>query len=212
MVTQPELGVDPDCFFPDEPRREAKRRELGLADRFTIGFVGRLTESKGVRDLFAALSGLQEEWALLMLGDGDLRRTLEAQAESNGWPVCFPGHVPAADVPDFMRAMDCLVLPSRTTPTWQEQFGLVLAQAMLCGVPVIGSSSGAIPEVIGDAGLVFPEGDDVSLRACLSSLAVDASRRSSLAKDGFARGTQTFSTVALASETADLIRQLRMEM
>jgi len=49
MVTQPELGVDPDCFFPDEPRREAKRRELGLADRFTIGFVGRLTESKGLK-------------------------------------------------------------------------------------------------------------------------------------------------------------------
>ena len=64
-------------------------------------------------------------------------------------------------MPALYREMDVLVLPSRTTPTWAEQFGKVLCEALLCGTPVIGSSSGEIPWVVTTTGggLVYPEGD-----------------------------------------------------
>ena len=72
--------------------------------------------------------------------------------------------MPSTEVPAVLRALDVLVLPSLTTPSWKEQFGRVLQEAMACAIPVVGSDSGEIPHVIGDAGLVTPEGDAAALR------------------------------------------------
>ena len=63
--------------------------------------------------------------------------------------------IPSDQVAVEMRKLHALVLPSRTTPRWKEQFGRVLIEAMACGVPPVGSDSGEIPHVIDDAGLVF---------------------------------------------------------
>src|SRR5260221_14335510 len=83
--------------------------------------------------------------------------------------------------------IDALVLRSLTTPVWKEQFGRVLTEAMACGVPVVGSSSGAIPEVIGEAGLIFPEGDAAALAGCLAKLQQPPALRLALAQRGLAR-------------------------
>jgi glycosyltransferase involved in cell wall biosynthesis len=104
--------------------------------------------------------------------------------------------------------MDCLVLPSRTTPDWKEQFGLVLAQAMLCGVPVIGSDSGAIPETIGEAGLLFPEGDTDALAAHIRRLMQRPEMRAELAAVGRRWGSARYSATALAAETAALLDEI----
>jgi glycosyltransferase involved in cell wall biosynthesis len=72
-----------------------------------------------------------------------------------------------------MNAIDVLVLPSRTTPSWKEQFGRVLIEANACGTPVIGSTSGAIPEVIGRAGIVVPERNSKALADALRDLEAD---------------------------------------
>ena len=77
----------------------------------------------------------------------------------------FLGLVPSTEAPRYYREIDVLVLPSLTRPNWVEQFGRVLIEAMACGVAVVGSSSGEIPWVIGDAGVIFPEGDADALRA-----------------------------------------------
>ena len=74
------------------------------------------------------------------------------------------------EIPDYMKAADIVVLPSISTPTWREQYGRVIPEAMACGKIVVGSSSGAIPEVIGDSGFVFPEGNVRALAALLRSL------------------------------------------
>lgn len=71
--------------------------------------------------------------------------------------VHFISGVPAADVPPLLSALDVLCVPSLTTPKWREQFGRVIVEAMACGVPVIGSTSGEIPHVLGNAGLVVEE-------------------------------------------------------
>ena len=76
-------------------------------------------------------------------------------------------------MPDVYPDFDMLVLPSLTRPNWKEQFGRVLIEAMACGVPVIGSDSGEIPNVIGDAGLIFPEGNIPALRDSIAGLLVD---------------------------------------
>ena len=109
-----------------------------------VGFIGRLVPEKGVDILVEAIERFDAR--LLVLGDGVSRAGLEARTST--WPAgkaTFTGAVAEADVPDYLACMDALVLPSRTTASWAEQFGHVLIEAMAAGVPVVGSSSGAIP-------------------------------------------------------------------
>jgi glycosyltransferase involved in cell wall biosynthesis len=111
-------------------------------------------------------------------------------------------------MPDLLRGLDVLVLPSVSRPNWTEQFGRILVEAMACGVPVIGSSSGEIPEVIGQAGLIFPEGDASALAAHLQRLAGDPTLRGELATSGRARALERYTHRAVAEATVDMYRQL----
>jgi glycosyltransferase involved in cell wall biosynthesis len=86
-----------------------------------------------------------------------------------------------------------VVLPSCTTRVWKEQFGRILVEAMACKVPVVGSDSGAIPEVVGNAGLIFPEGDVAMLAECLQRLKESPELRHELAERGYVRATTLYS-------------------
>src|SRR6185503_11152837 len=172
-----------------------------------VGYIGRVVPEKGVDVLVDALAGFDAR--LLVVGDGIARRALEAQTTS--WPAgkaVFIGGVPDTAVPDYLACMDALVLPSRTTPSWAEQFGHVLIEAMAAGVPVVGSSSGAIPEVIGEAGLVFPEGDAKALRAQLATLFDDPALRKRLVERGRARVDRLYTNERLAPAQRDIYRQV----
>jgi glycosyltransferase involved in cell wall biosynthesis len=98
--------------------------------------------------------------------------------------------------------------PSLTTPRWKEQFGRMLVEAMACGVPVIGSDSGEIPNVIGDAGLVVPEGDSVALRTAIARLRDDATERQRLAERGRARVLVLFTQEAVARRTHAVYQEM----
>jgi glycosyltransferase involved in cell wall biosynthesis len=98
--------------------------------------------------------------------------------------------------------MSVLVLPSLTTPTWKEQFGHVLVEAMACGVPVIGSDSGAIPEVIGDAGLIVPEGNVDALADAIQSLISAPALRVDLAARGRSRVQAEYTNDSVARRLA----------
>jgi len=99
-------------------------------------------------------------------------------------------------------------LPSRTRPNWEEQFGRVLTEAMACGSPVVGSTCGEIPQVIGDAGLIFPEGDVDALRAALLRLQRDDELRRDLAARGRARILAHYTQKQIAAETVAVYRQM----
>lgn len=181
-IVIPQLGLDPLLFRPCDASE--LRRSCGLKG-LAVGYIGRLVEEKGLITLLEAVSGL-EGVDLLLVGDGPLRSEIVGQIPGRGLTgrVHWAGTVPHEQIVPYLNALDALVLPSRTTPTWKEQFGHVLIEAMACGVPVIGSDSGAIPEVVGDAGLIFPEGDAESLRAAIRTLQADPLRRQALAQAG----------------------------
>jgi glycosyltransferase involved in cell wall biosynthesis len=115
---------------------------------------------KGV-DTFIDALALRPEIHGVIVGAGPERENLEARVREHGIAdrVTFTGVLPAEDALRAVGMLDVLVLPSRTRPNWAEQFGRVLIEAMASNVVVVASDSGAIAEVLGDAGIVVPEDD-----------------------------------------------------
>ena len=169
---------------------------------FTLGYVGRLTEEKGLDTLFWALSELEDHVRLRLVGDGPARYRLAVLARELGISerIAFLGAVSHEELVSLYHEFDALVLPSKTTSRWREQFGRVLVEAMACGVPVIGSDSGAIPEVLGDAGLIFPEGRAAGLADRILMLVQDARLRRYLSFRGRIRVEQNFSAERVAKK------------
>ncbi len=168
--------------------RSACRKQLGLdPDASIAGYVGRLVEAKGIADLIEALARQQRPSQLMLIGAGPDEAAFRALADRHGVAdrVRFVGPKPLDELPDWMNALDVLVLPSRTTASWKEQFGRVLIEAQACRVPVIGSDSGGIPEVIGASGLVVPERDPAALAAALDRLAGDPDEAGRLGEVGY---------------------------
>jgi glycosyltransferase involved in cell wall biosynthesis len=208
----PAVGVDTDVFSPRPPRERTPDAP------FLLGYVGRLVEEKGLKTLLEAMARLcgpnapagEARLRLLMVGNGPQLPTLRETIRERGLGECVEIAPPVSpgEVVGVMRRLDALVLPSRTTPTWKEQFGRVLVEAMACGVPVIGSDSGAIPEVMGEAGLLFPEGDAVALAECVRRLMDDPALAAVLAQRGIQRATSCFSQAHLAEQTALFYRQV----
>jgi glycosyltransferase involved in cell wall biosynthesis len=139
-----------------------------------------------------------------------LRDALDERAGSLGIAdrVSLEPAVPSLVVPTKMRGLDVLALPSLTRPNWKEQFGRVLIEAMACGVPVVGSDSGEIPHVIGDAGLVVPEGDAAALADALRRLRADTGLRRSLGERGRERVLNGFTQAEVAHRTVNVYRQV----
>jgi glycosyltransferase involved in cell wall biosynthesis len=200
MSVIPQYGVDTERFAP------------GVAPTlppFRIGYLGRLVPAKGIDILLESLKWLRHGYEVWIAGEGD-ESPWRATAERLGVAerVRWLGAIPSAHVGEFLRQLHVLVLPSRTTPRWKEQFGRVLVEAMACGVPVIGSDSGEIPRVIGDAGLVFAEGDAEQLAHCVRLLAEQPQVHRSLAQTARRRAIEQFSMERIAVQYVTFWRKL----
>lgn len=193
-------------LFTRQTRQQT--RETRGWNSFVVGYAGRLVESKGIFDLLDAIKQL-ENVQLVFIGEGEARAELEKRASSN---VRFVGAQPLENLPPLFSALDCLVLPSRTTASWKEQFGRVLIEAASCGVPVVGSDSGAIPLVIGQGtnamGLVFREGDVAALAAALMRLQREPQLAQQLAETGARRAHAEFSWARVAARLNEIYRAL----
>ena len=199
LAVIPQFGIDPDLFCP-APRPSGRG--------FVIGYVGRLVEQKGVDLLLEALSGLEGTWRAYVLGSGPEGEALRSQSRALGLAhrVSFDDQIPSGQMPAYYHQLDALVVPSRTRPNWKEQFGRVIVEAMACGVPVIGSDSGEIPHVMGDAGLIFPEDQVDVLRAHLARLLGDPFLREELARRGRERVLARFTQAQVAAQTYQVYR------
>lgn len=198
----PQVGVEPDTFKP------AERPEIHA--RFTIGYAGRLVEEKGVDLLLEALAGLCGDWQADLVGSGpEQARLTELTHQLNlADRVRFLPWMPSNQTVEYYRSLDVLVLPSRSRSNWKEQFGRVLIDAMACGVPVVGSTCGEIPNVIGEAGLIFPENDVSALRAQLQRLQGDAALQRALAQRGRQRVLDHFTQEQIAYQTYEVYQNV----
>lgn len=193
-----QFGVDPDVFTPSIAKQ--------VGSGFVIGCVGRLVPEKGIDTLIRAVALLSGAWRLEVVGQGPERGALERLARSLNVAdrVAFSGQLPSMRMAAFYRQLDAAVVPSRTRPNWKEQFGRAIVEAMACGVPVIGSDSGAIPDVVGDGGLIFPEGDVQALADHLDALMRDETLRRALAEAGRAQVVQLYTHAQIAAQTAEV--------
>lgn len=166
-------GVDTAHFSPGPGDRDA----LGIPeDAFVVAFVGWFLPRKGLDYLILAMQDLADRidrpLHLYMTGSGpgkgridELLKRIEPR-----FGYTFAGSVRYDAMPAVYRAADAFVLPSLSTPDWQEQFGMALIEAMACGRPVIGAYSGAIPEIAGDACVLVPPADFGALSDALEDL------------------------------------------
>ena len=172
-----------------------------------VGYVGRLVREKGLGVLTAALDRL-DRWRALIVGDGPMRPELERWAARHPERVRLVHGAGHDRIPELMAGMDLLCLPSLTTPRWREQFGRVLIEGMAAGLAVVGSDSGEIPHVIGDAGVVVPEGDVERWADALETLLLDPAGRAALSARGRARAEAEFALPVVARRHLDFFRAL----
>jgi glycosyltransferase involved in cell wall biosynthesis len=205
------LGVDVEAFRPDAAAGAAVRSELGWKEPGppVVGFLGRFVPEKGLAMLTAALDSIRAPWRALFVGGGELEPELRAWAarHADGRAKVVTG-VPHDAVPRYISAMDVLAAPSQTTTRWKEQLGRMLIEAMACGVPVIGSDSGEIPHVIGDAGAVLPESDPAAWTATLGELLENPARRAERGAAGLARAHSAFAWPVIARRHLDFFDKL----
>lgn len=140
-----------------------------ISSELKILYVGRVAPEKGIDYLLSATNLLEVPYSLTIAGDGNLayylKLTTQLKCNAN-----FLGPIAYPELPKLYREHNVLVLPSITTRKWKEQFGFVIVEAMASGRVVVGSDSGSIPEVVGDAGLIVPERSSKALAEALNRL------------------------------------------
>lgn len=155
------LGVDLDVFKPLDFKAKGEKK------RFTILFVGRIVEEKGVIDLYRVFKGLRfyfktkgSQLVLKIVGKGNLERRLRQEIKKDSldkWVVIE--NYPYQDMAKVYQEGDVFVFPSKKTKTWEEQYGMALVEAMASGMAIVAYRTGAISEVLGQGGILIPEGD-----------------------------------------------------
>ena len=201
----PQFGFDTEIYKRTEPRKPRSAN-----DPFTLGFVGRLVEPKGLPLMIEALTMLPDYCRVLFIGNGPMKNVLEEQATRLGVTdrVTYKASVPTYEIPHELQQLDALVLPSLTRPNWIEQFGRVLPEAMACETPVIGSRSGEIPHVISDAGLIFEEGNAQDLANSVRKLLDDPTLYATLATKGRQRVLENYTQEQIARQTYEVYQEM----
>ncbi len=200
------LGFDSSLFhgLPHQP----------TGNRCVVGYCGRFDENKGILDLIDAVQQWNdgEEWNdgerakvnLRLLGSGPLLSRLRCL--NHEWLELIDT-VPHSEVAEFMRSLDIFVMPSRITADHEEHDGHALMEALACGVASIGSTSGIIPELLGDnLGLIFPSGDCDALASSLGWLVSDVSLRREMSARGEKYALQHFSIEGIANQKMEIYR------
>jgi glycosyltransferase involved in cell wall biosynthesis len=208
----PLLGADENTYMrrsqPELREKYLEKEQVGLL------YAGRIVEQKGILTLLRAIKRLKKlelrtKWKLLLLGDGKLKPVVENFIRENRLEAVVT-LLPAVDhyeVIKYMCISDIFILPSETMPYWKEQFGHVLVEAMACENVVVGSSSAEIPNVIGDAGFIFPEKNDEALASILARLVEHDQLRKEFAQKGRKRFLEHFTHTEIAKKTFEACRK-----
>jgi starch synthase len=208
-------GVDREAFRPG-PRDPEIAARMGIAPGdFVVLAVTQLLALKGVTELLCATKLLKDRGTIpnlrvVVVGEGPLRGELEARRARLGLDGTFlmPGKFSYADMGRVHSVADVFTLPSIPQPTWQEQFGHVLSEAMACGKAVVSTHCGSIPDVLADTGLLVQPADALSLADAIERLAADTNLRRELGERALARAADLFDSRRVAGRIAECYREL----
>jgi glycosyltransferase involved in cell wall biosynthesis len=207
------LGIDPEVYFP-RPQAQAVANDLRTTPQeILIGYLGRISEEKGLKTLLQALKQIQNlSWRLIVVGSGSYETDFDAIAQNLQLKERIKrlGYVPHVEAPLYLSAFDLLVLPSETRPNWKEQFGRVIIEAIACGTPVVGSDSGEIPYLLQSTGggFTFPEGQPEALAEKLQQLILNPLIRLQLIERGRQVVLQNYTNSSLAQRFAQTIEDV----
>ena len=193
-------GVDLDLFYPG--------RDTVAQGALRLGYVGRIVPEKGLDDALVALAGLDGA-ELAIMGEGPHEAALRQHAAALGIAdrLSFRGWGAPAEVAAFLRKLDITLLLTRTDGAVREQFGRVILESQACGVPVIGSTSGAIPDVVGPGGWIVPERNPAALASLLAQLDTDRGAIRACGLQGIVNVESRFTYAAVARTLASAWRQ-----
>jgi glycosyltransferase involved in cell wall biosynthesis len=191
-------------YFLDDVQTDVKDQHP-----FTLGYIGRIMHMKGIDLLLESVKSIPDA-RLIIIGSGGDEEHYQQWCVNHDIQDRVEWRPPIAEhqVPELMDQFDAFVLPSRSTPGWMEQLGRCAIEAMARQIPVIGSTSGAIPEVIGNAGLVFKEGSVESLIEQILILRNNENLRHELGQKGRQRVQQQFTWDRFASNICNFYRTL----
>ena len=172
---------------------------------FTVAFLGRLVEAKGVGDLLEAAAVLGDV-AVVVAGAGPMAPRVAAA----GPRVEYLGPLEHDRVGEVYARAHLTCVPSRTTSTWEEQFGRVVVESNVRGVPVVAASSGELPWVLSvtGGGVLVAERDAAGLASAIAALRDDPERRADLGRAGRAGVLASFSTSVVADRLADVLARV----
>ena len=207
-------GVDTERFSPARHRGEDIRPRYRLGPHAPLVLtVARLELVKGVDNLVAAMLSVAErepQARLLLVGNGAERSRLQERVAAMGLQRCvvFAGEQPNEIVPQYLRACDIAVLPSRIEAT--SIFGL---EAMACGKPLVGTRVGGIPEVVDDGrtGVLVEPGNPEQMASAICDLLANPAKRHAMGTAARERAVAEFSWRAIAERTAALYESLLQE-
>lgn len=203
------LGVDTSIFH--KMHVNELKVQLRLDGKFILGYIGRLLECKGIFLLLEAMRALPEHVHLLIVGIGPQEERLRQRIAQDRLEerVHLLGNIPYHQLPRYMNCLDIGIVPSQTTARWKEQYGRVLVELMSCEVPVIGSDSGSIPEVLGDVGIIFRENDHQELVQKITQYMVSPDKRRELGKSGRQRVQAFYSTQVMGQKVLSMYAMLK---
>ena len=170
IYMQTQVGVSVDIFKPDKEKRKRIREKYGIKnDEYLFGSVSRMDIRKGLLDMIEALP-VKSKWKFIMIGSGPDQKVVKEAVRSKGLEdrVLLPGYIDGwENVSEYINALDCSILMSKTLPDNCDTFALAVAQSMAVGLPVIVSDSGGLAYQVGEKGVIVHEGDITGLHKAM---------------------------------------------
>jgi len=208
------MGVDIERFSPlSKVEKNNLKFTMGInINKKIILFIGRLVWEKGIYDIVFAIKFLvdylkfKDNFSVFIIGEGNEKQNVEKLIEVLELSdyIKILNHVSYEKIDEFYKISDIFILPSKPTYNWEEQLGMVLLEAMATGLPIITTSSGAIPEVVKDGGIIIPPGDFFSLSLNIKKLLEDEELRKKLGKRGREIAMEKFNRDKIAEKIAKI--------
>jgi len=211
------LGIDLTRFKP-KIDKTTRLRNFVKKNNITLLFVGRLVEEKGILDLYKAFKKIshfakasrdKQNIKLKIIGDGPLKNKIQYLINKDKLTNSVSLEIKDyKEMSQVYQKADIFVLPAKRTKTWEEQYGMVLVEAMASGLPIVAYNTGAIAEIVEDAGILIREGDSEKLVTTINRLIEVGGLRVKLGKMGRRRAEVMFDAGKTAKKITEIYRRI----